>query len=122
MTEFLDIGATLRELGVAPDDWILIHGDAGVVAQLRHIESNRRLPFFFEQLLNFVDGGTLLVPAFSYSFTKNEDFDVDITPSDVGLFSEAFRQLPGVVRTSHPIFSFSVIGRSLCQGANAGVL
>ena len=110
MTDLIDIGAALREAGVSPDEWILIHGDAGVAAQLRHIEPNRRLPFFFKQLLNFIDGGTLLVPAFSYSFTKNEDFDVNFTPSDVGLFSEAFRQLPGVARTSHPIFSFSVIG------------
>jgi aminoglycoside 3-N-acetyltransferase len=110
LTELIDIGAALREVGVSPDDWILIHGDAGVAAQLRHIEPNRRLPFFFEQLLDFVDGGTLLVPAFSYSFTKNEDFDVNVTPSDVGLFSEAFRLLPGVARTNHPIFSFSVIG------------
>jgi aminoglycoside 3-N-acetyltransferase len=50
------------------------------------------------------------VPAFSYSFNKKEDFDVSATPSDVGLFSETFRQLPGVVRTRHPLFSFSVIG------------
>ena len=110
MTELIDIGAALREVGVSPDDWILIHGDAGVAAQLRHIELNKRLPFFLEQLLNFVDSGTLIVPAFSYIFTKNEDFDVPVTQSDTGLFGETFRQLPGVARTSHPIFSFSVIG------------
>lgn len=110
MTDVIDIGVALREIGVSPDDWILIHGDAGVAAQLGHIELRRRLPYFFDQLLNFLDQGTLLVPAFSYSFTKNEDFDVCATPSDVGLFSEAFRKHSGVVRTSHPIFSFSVVG------------
>lgn len=110
MTDSIDIGAALLAVGVSPDDWILIHGDAGVAAQLRHIEPSKRLPSCFEQLLNFVDGGTLLVPAFSYSFTKDEDFDVNLTPSDVGQFSEAFRHLSGVARTKHPIFSFSVIG------------
>ena len=106
----MDLAAALLNVGVSPNDWIVIHGDAGVAAQFRHIEPKRRLPLLFEQLLEFVDGGTLLVPAFSYSFTKNEDFDVSGTPSDVGLFSEAFRRLPGVARTNHPIFSFSVNG------------
>lgn len=110
MTGNIDIGAALLAVGVSPDDWILMHGDAGVAAQLRHIEPTKRLPSLFEQLCNFVDGGTLLVPAFSYSFTKDEDFDVNLTPSDVGQFSEAFRHLSGVARTNHPIFSFSVIG------------
>jgi len=110
VTDYIDVGNALSEVGVSPDDWVLIHGNAGIASQINHVEPNRRLQFFFEQLLNFINGGTLLVPAFSYSFTKDENFEVHVTPSEVGQFSEAFRQLPGVARTSHPIFSFSVTG------------
>ena len=38
----------------------------------------------------FSPNGTILVPAFTYSFTKGEDYHIDKT-SSVGLFSERFR-------------------------------
>jgi aminoglycoside 3-N-acetyltransferase len=61
--------------------------------------------------------GTLVVPTFSYSFTKGEPFDIRNTPSAVGMVSERFRNQPGVRRTSDPIFSFASRGplaRELC--------
>jgi aminoglycoside 3-N-acetyltransferase len=63
-------------------------------------------------------GGTLVIPTFSYSFTKGEGFDVLNTPSMVGMVSERFRKLPGVLRSSDPIFSFASKGplaRELCE-------
>jgi len=56
-------------------------------------------------------GGTLVMPAFSYSFTKGEPFDICNTPSAVGIVAERFRTLPGVRRTSDPIFSFACRGQ-----------
>jgi len=50
------------------------------------------------------------MPAFSYSFTKGEAFDICHTPSTVGMVTERFRQLSGVGRTSDPIFSFACRG------------
>lgn len=64
-------------------------------------------------VLQYVIGnkGTLLMPAFSYSFCKGEEYDVQQTPSDVGILTEYFRKMPDVYRTEHPIFSFSVWGK-----------
>lgn len=56
------------------------------------------------------ENGILIMPAFSYSFCRNEVFDVRNTPSTVGLLSEYFRKSDGVIRSLHPIFSFSVWG------------
>lgn len=56
------------------------------------------------------NSGTLIMPTFSYSFCRNEVFDVINTPSTVGLLTECFRKSDGVVRSLHPIFSFSVWG------------
>ena len=106
----IDIAAALCQVDVSPSDWVMLHGDAGVAAQLRSIEPAKRLSHFLKGLIDCMAGGTLLVPAFSYSFTKGESFDVHNTPSGVGQFSEAFRLLPGVKRTRHPIFSVATIG------------
>ena len=60
--------------------------------------------------------GTMLLPAFSLSFCKNEDFDLETTPSIEGAWSssleflEYFRRLPGVVRSADPIYSVAGLG------------
>lgn len=60
--------------------------------------------------------GTILVPAFSFSFCRNEDFDLQVTPSIQGEWSssweflEYFRLLPGVVRSTDPILSVVGLG------------
>lgn len=75
----------------------------------------------FEQTLSAIEellgaNGTLLVPGFTYSFCKGEDFDVAnsaCSPNEVGLFSEYVRQQPGTKRSADPIFSV------LARGARA---
>jgi aminopeptidase-like protein/aminoglycoside N3'-acetyltransferase len=60
--------------------------------------------------------GTILLPAFSFSFFGNDDFDVEATPSVAGTWSssldflEYFRRLPGVVRSADPIHSVAGLG------------
>ncbi len=106
----IDLHAAFRRVGVSPDEWVMLHGDAGVAAQFRTVEPALRLRHLIEQVVNFMHRGTLVVPTFTYSFTKAEDFDPDTTPSGVGQFSEGFRVHPGVQRTRHPIFSVATIG------------
>jgi aminoglycoside 3-N-acetyltransferase len=51
------------------------------------------------------------MPAFSYSFCREEDFDLAETPSTgVGVLPEHFRRMPDVRRTTDPLFSASVRG------------
>src|SRR5271157_903106 len=60
--------------------------------------------------------GTIFLPAFSFAFYRNADFDVQATPSIQGAWSsslefiEYFRHLPGVVRSVDPIFSVAGLG------------
>lgn len=53
---------------------------------------------------------TLVTPAFSYSFVKQEAYDPATTPCRVGAFGERFRQCAGVVRSMDPIFSSAAAG------------
>lgn len=116
------INQVLREIGVSPSDVIMIHGDAGVAVQLTDVEMKDRLNFLISQLISFIGtNGTLVVPTFSYTFTKNKIFDVNKTSSDIGVFSEAFRDYPGTLRSKNPNFSVSSIGKHKQQFAGSRI-
>jgi aminoglycoside 3-N-acetyltransferase len=58
--------------------------------------------------------GTLLFPTHSWHLMNagNRRFDVRNTPSGVGVLTEVFRQLPGVIRSHHPTHSVAVSGQN----------
>jgi aminoglycoside 3-N-acetyltransferase len=107
----------LIAVGVKPGSVVLVHPDAIVAAQFPAMPNERRLDLLIEAIESAIGrGGTLVMPAFSYSFAKGEVFDVCHTPSAVGIVTERFRTQPGVCRTADPIFSFA------CRGPKAGEL
>jgi aminoglycoside 3-N-acetyltransferase len=68
---------------------------------------------FYKSLIEIIgNDGTLIVPTFTYSFRRNEIFDISNSPSakNIGVFSEYVRNKPESIRNSDPIFSFSAIG------------
>jgi aminoglycoside 3-N-acetyltransferase len=112
------ITKALSSLGICPGSIVLVHSDAIVAAQLPAAPEEERLDLLIEAIEAAIGAdGTLLMPAFSYSFTKGELFDIQNTPSAVGMLTERFRARPGVLRTTDPIFSFACRGpraRELC--------
>jgi len=138
------VSDALLSVGVTPGSVVLVHADAIVAAQFppaadfhssSQTDSNSndwRLDLLIEAVEAVIGArGTLVMPAFSYSFTKGEAFDVRRTPSAVGMVSERFRIRPRVRRTSDPIFSFAGKGPAMqelcavpvngcqCFGANS---
>jgi aminoglycoside 3-N-acetyltransferase len=99
----------LLAIGVKPGSVVLVHPDAIVAAQFPP------MPNPLDALIEAIEAaigvdGTLVMPAFSYSFTKGEPFDISNTPSAAGMVTERFRKRPGVRRTADPIFSFACRG------------
>lgn len=106
----LNIEKLFSDHGIKKNDDIMIHGDSGVIQQLGSVG---KFKFFFDRIIKFIGNqGTVLIPAFSYSFCKKKLFNPKITPSEVGLFSEIFRLRRDTKRTNHPIFSFSIYGKN----------
>jgi aminoglycoside 3-N-acetyltransferase len=62
--------------------------------------------------------GTLVMPTFSYGYAgKSAPFILESTSSETGTLSEFFRQQKGVLRSLHPIFSYTAQGplqESMC--------
>ncbi len=106
-----DIASHLKSLGIENSDIVMLHADAGVAAQYIFDDADDPTLEFIDHLLSYFSEGTVIVPAFTYSATKGEVFDPAIVPSSVGLFSEKFRMIDGVIRSKHPIFSVSCIGK-----------
>ena len=65
--------------------------------------------------------GTLLMPTFPFQGSqgeyaeKNPRFDVQRTPSKVGVLTEVFRQMQGVVRSKHPTHPVAAWGRNASE-------
>jgi aminoglycoside 3-N-acetyltransferase len=101
----------LYSIGIKPGGVVLVHPDAIVAAQFPDMPDEQRLDLVIEAIDAAIgSNGTLVMPAFSYSFTKGEVFDIRNTPSAVGMITERFRTQRGVHRTADPIFSFASRG------------
>lgn len=106
-----DVTDALTSIGIRHGSIVLVHADAIVAAQFPPMPNEQRLDLLIEAIEAAIGSeGTLVMPAFSYSFTKGERFDIGNTSSDAGMVTERFRTRPGVCRTADPIFSFSVRG------------
>jgi aminoglycoside 3-N-acetyltransferase len=118
----LSIKQVFLDSGISRNDVIFIHGDAGVAAQLIEVEIKYRFEYLIKNLIDFIgSSGTLVIPTFSYTFTKSQNFDVDNTPSDVGFFSESFRTYSGFCRSKNPNFSVSSFGKYSSEFANSRI-
>jgi len=74
------------------------------------IKWNEKCSSLYELLNLYFKNHTLVVPTFTYSFCKNGIFNKDNSNSEVGIFTEYFRNQRNVIRSNHPIFSVSSKG------------
>jgi aminoglycoside 3-N-acetyltransferase len=108
-----DLVRALVEAGIQRGDLVLTHVGLGMLGypdgeptETRAAELVSRA---FEQVLG--PEGTLVVPTYSYTYTKRDQiYDPATTPSDVGFFTNWFREQPGVERSVDPLFSVAARG------------
>jgi aminoglycoside N3'-acetyltransferase len=96
----------LRDLGFNPGATVMVHSSFSHIRRRVPQITPQRLIGLLQELLG--PEGTLLMPTFPFQGSqgeyadKNPRFDVQKTPSRVGILTEVFRQTPGVVRSKHP--------------------
>jgi len=105
----------LAKLGIVPGATIFLHSSMDeITRRVRGMTAPRLLQLLQDTLGH---SGTLLLPTFPFVgkqyfyVQRNPKFDVKRTPSKVGLLTEVFRRLPGVVRSLHPTHPVAAWGR-----------
>ena len=93
--------------GIEPGSNLIVHSSFREISR-REI----RAEAFIEALLDYVAGGTLLMPAMSWRIVNRENpvFHELDTPSHVGVLAEVFRTRYATHRSVHPTHSAAAIG------------
>lgn len=108
-----DIVITLQQEGITQGDVLMVHSS---FRQIGYVEQGAET--LVNALLQVIGGeGTLMMPAFpamgfNYDYLKSKPvFDIQKTPSRMGVVTETFRKLPGVLRSFHPTDSVIAYGK-----------
>ncbi len=103
-----------RACGIESGDTVVLH--SSLKRTLQHLNRKDVYASPSDVLESFLlavgSGGTLVCPTFNFEFTFGKKFDRLRTPSHMGILGETARLDPRAYRTSHPVYSFAVIGRS----------
>jgi aminoglycoside 3-N-acetyltransferase len=88
----------LQAVGVKPGDTLYVASSVEGLGMMAD-PLGETLGALFDAVGN---EGTLVMPTFNFSFCEGAPFDLGQTPSTCGQLSEAFRLLPGVLRSCSP--------------------
>lgn len=113
MIDLKDLTQGFKELNLRKGDIVLVHSSfksfGGVVGGPQTV---------IDALLNVIGReGTLVMPTFTFAFcdqynnTGRGYFDVDKTPSEMGILTEIVRKMAGAKRSINPIYSVAIFGR-----------
>jgi hypothetical protein len=101
-----EVRNALAEAGLVTGDLVL--GDFSL-SQFGYIEGGAEgVIDTLVELLGPV--GTLIMPAFTFSFVGNAPYDPDHSASRAGAVTDYFWRGPGVLRSAHPSHSFAAVG------------
>lgn len=97
------------DLGIVRGDVVCIHA---FMPSFGIIEGGCET--LYEVLNSFIGpAGNIIVPTFTYSYRRNEIFDVRRSASINGIFSEHIRKHDSVYRNDDPLVSFAGIGKNV---------
>lgn len=107
-TRIVELKDLFQSLGLKKNDAVFIHSS---LFSLGIIENG--IEGFHKALIEVVGReGTIIVPTFTYSFRRNQIFDIQNTPSakNLSIYSEFIRNDKNAIRSSDPLFSMAAIG------------
>jgi aminopeptidase-like protein/aminoglycoside N3'-acetyltransferase len=116
--ELDNLGAALRDVGISTGDVVFFQVCMdGLDPVAAGLDPEKTCGHLYRSLRDAVGPqGTILAPAYTFSFCRGEVFDVEDSPTIDGpwntftAFPEYLRRLPGAFRSADPIFSTAGIG------------
>jgi len=109
---YSDFVNTLKLAGIKEGDVVFVHSDISVFGKLLLFDRKLLLRTLTDSIKEVIgENGTIIMPTFTYSFDKNEAYDIENTKSTVGTLTEFFRKQESVSRTIHPSHSVVVWGK-----------
>ena len=108
MHSYQEIITGFRQIPLTKSRIVLVHSS---YKSLGGVEGGAQA--VIDALLEWVGpDGTVLLPNFNFqSWTETHYFDVRETPSHMGIIGELGRMHPDALRTPHPIYSFTALGK-----------
>ena len=110
---------TLLKIGAQECDVLYIHTGMALGLPAKGMSRNELLAALLEVLEN-LHVGTLVFPAFTFSFCNNEPFDIQRTRTPMGALNEFVRKSGKGVRSRDPLLSVYVLGDPLNLVDNLG--
>jgi aminoglycoside 3-N-acetyltransferase len=122
--EYIRFLEGLTQLGLNPGDTVYLAIDMGVIGfpkiKVPFTKEGFRqrerawCDFVFEGIFDVIgENGTLLTPTFSYDYARSQTpYHHETSPSEIGPFTEYLRTRPDSVRSLHPLFSISGVGKN----------
>ncbi|TDL48489.1 AAC(3) family N-acetyltransferase [Paenibacillus dendritiformis] len=104
-----DILEKLKEVGAHECDVLFVHTDVAFGTINPELKRKQYLGCLYE-ILQELNVGTLVFPAFTFSFCNKEIYDVKNSRTSMGALNEYIRNQPGVVRSIDPILSMIAVG------------
>ena len=114
-----DIINALMHVGIKNGDTVFFTTSLGMIGLPNingPLNENKISKFIFNVIREFLGkNGTILVPTYSYSFSKSDKkklsvFNIYKTPSKIGPFSNFFIKQNGVIRSIDPMISIAGLG------------
>ena len=100
-------------LDIPPGCVLMVSADLGQLGFIQDFPNKQDTLSKYLEAIREAAGpqATIVMPTFSFSYaSKSEPFILESTPSETGSLSEFFRQASGVLRSLHPIFSYTAQG------------
>jgi len=107
-----DFTNAINQTDLNKGDTIFVHSNLTALGRPKNIRSSEELcQSFLDSCFGKIGlSGTIVVPAFTYSFPKEEIFDPKSPTKQMGAFSEWVRKQPGSIRSLDPCFSIIALG------------
>ena len=101
-----------KGLKIKKGDKIIIHSNTAGILQFYKKNKEDICNIFISYLKKYIGkNGVIIIPAYNYQFTRNHDFNIKTTTSEVGYFSNYLIKKNWNKRTLDPVFSHIIFGK-----------